>query len=191
MLNTIWPILVLVSIFFGVINGRSEQVGAAVFSGAGTAISLCITLAAVMSFWSGIMKIAEKAGITMFLSRAFRPAFRLLFPGLAPESEAGTAICMNISANMLGLGNAATPFGITAMKRLHKLGGGETADSNMITFVVLNTASVQLLPTTIAGMRAAAGSSAPMEILPAVLISSFLSLSVALVANSLLRRLWR
>lgn len=123
------------------------------------------------------MRVADKAGVTAFISRLLSPVTRVLFPGLKKESKALRAVCMNITANLLGLGNAATPFGIEAMRHLSEEGGGEAgvANNHMIMLVVLNTASIQLLPTTIATLRLKHGSVSPLDILPPILVASFVS----------------
>ena len=128
------------------------------FAGAGEAVTLVIALAGAMCLWGGLMRIADCAGLTKKLAKSFSPFLRLLFPSLEPESEAAQAISMNLSANLLGMGNAATPFGIAAMKELAKRSPyPEVATDEMITFVVMNTASVQLIPATVAMLRSAAG----------------------------------
>ena len=129
------------------------------------------------------MEIASVSQFTKILSKLFRPLTKILFRGLDNVSDALDAICMNMSANFLGLGNAATPLGITAMQKLQQASTNQdTASDHMITFVVLNTCSIQLIPTTIAALRLSAGSRSPMEILPAVLITSIVSVTCALLA---------
>lgn len=177
----------IVSILFGVLQGRGVQVTEAVFSGASSAISLCISLCGTIAFFSGLMKVAEKGGVTKVISRILRPFFKLLFKGLDPDGKAAQAICMNVSANMLGLGNAATPFGLQAMTHLQEDNIDKNVASNhMITFVVLNTASLQLIPTTIAVLRTKYGSKSPMDIMVAVWIASISSLVTGLVMAGLL-----
>lgn len=186
-MNFIWAGIMLLSILLGILTGRSAEVSSAVFEGAKNAIELCLTLLASMCLWSGLMRIAEKAGITRVMGRIFRPFLRLLFPGLEPSSKAGSAISMNVAANVLGLGNAATPLGIKAMKELHKFSSDPAAaTNNMIMFVVINTASVQILPTTIAAMRAQYGAASPMDIMPAVLLASAVSLAAGIIAVRIL-----
>lgn len=128
------------------------------------------------------MRVAEKSGITDVIARLFRPVLKHLFKGLDTSGKAFHAICMNITANLLGLGNAATPLGLEAMKRLEEEEGeNEVTSRNMVLFVVLNTASITLIPTTAASLRLKHGSAAPMEILPCVLITSVCALISALV----------
>ena len=189
MLDYIWSFLMIISFVFGIINGRSGQVTQAVFSGAQSAVTLCLTFAGTIALWSGLMNIAEKSGITKALSATLKPIIKLLFPGLNPKSPAARAICMNISANMLGLGNAATPFGLEAMKQLDIQNPVKGVASNhMITFVVVNTASIQIIPTTIAMLRSKYGSSNPMDIITAVWITSICSLIIGVIIASLLNK---
>ena len=186
MMNYVWAGLVLVSIMFGACTGRMQQVTEAVYSGGTAAVEMALTLAAVMMVWGGIMRIAEGAGVTGGISRLLSPVLGFLFPGLKKDGPAARAISMNVSANLLGLGNAATPFGIEAMKRLQEENPlKDTASRNMITFVVLNTASIQLIPTTIAGLRAKYGSLNPMDIMPAIWLAS----AIALVAGQIINRI--
>ena len=183
-MNYIWAGIMLVSVISGICTGRIQQVSDAAFDGAGQAIDLCITLVGVMMLWCGLMRIAERAGVTTALCRVLAPVLRVLFPGLDPRSEAASAISMNMVANLLGLGNAATPLGLKAMKCLAAENPRHPAASrHMITFVILNTSSIQIVPTTIAAMRSKYGAASPMDIMPAIWISSVLSLAVGLAVN--------
>lgn len=176
MMSYIFGGLITLSVVFGVLTGRMQAVSTAVLEESANAVALLIKLAGMMCFWSGMMEIAKKAQLTQKLSACFRPVFRLLFRELHPNSKAANAIVMNLAANLLGLGNAATPFGIIVMKELSALSSEKTTATNaMAMFVVLNTASLQLVPTTVAALRLANGSAAPMEILPAVWLSSGVS----------------
>ena len=179
--------MLLFSVVTGAMGGRMEQVSAAAMTGCGDAVQLAISLAGTLCLWSGVMRIADKSGITTALSRLLRPVTRLLFREIPQHSAAMKAICMNMAANLLGLGNAATPLGLAAMRELDKDAGHPAAASSaMITFVVLNTASIQLIPTTNAFLRLAAGSRAPMEILPAVWVTSAVSVTVAVLMAKML-----
>ena len=187
MMNYIFGGLILVAVACGFATGRLESVSNAALNEAGSAVQFVISLAGIMCLWNGLLNIAQKAGITKALSKLLSPVMRFLFRGLDPQGPAAQAITMNVSANILGLGNAATPLGLAAMKELEKLSGGsEAASDYMITFVVLNTASIQLLPTTIAAIRLAAGSSAPLDILPAVWLASMGTLFVGITLAKLL-----
>lgn len=161
-------------------------------SQAGSAVSLVLSLLGMMCLWSGLMKIAQESGLTDLLSKALSPITKRLFKGLNPRGEAVSAICMNMAANFLGLGNAATPLGIKAMCEMAKEEHTKTtATNNMAMFVVLNTAALQLIPTTIAVLRMQNGSAAPLDILPATWISSLTSITVGVIMARLLAPVWR
>ncbi len=187
MMKWIFSGLIVASLVFGVGLGRMDAVSNAAITECGGAVKLAITLAGSMALWSGMMRIAQKAGITERLSRLFAPVVRVLFRGLPPESPAAQAMCLNISANLLGLGNAATPLGIAAMRQLDLLNRHSPEASNyMCMFVVLNTASLQVIPTTTALLRANAGSAAPMEIMPATWVASGASILSGILVAKLL-----
>lgn len=178
----------LISVFCAVITGRVENVSKAVLDGASDAVTLLISMLGAMSLWTGLMNIADKAGFTDMLANIFSPVLKRLFNGLDTDSKALKAICMNITANLLGIGNAATPMGISAMQELQKLNPEKSiATNNMITFVVLNTASIQLIPTMLIILRQNHGSISPFSILPAVWLTSITSLLVGILASKLLQ----
>ncbi|MBQ2390522.1 MAG: spore maturation protein A [Clostridia bacterium] len=191
MLDYIWSGLMLISVITAVITGRAELLTQAVFEGSTAAVTLLISLCGGMALWSGVMEIARVCGITKAISKVLRPVIRRIFPDVANDSSICEAICMNISANMLGLGNAATPFGLKAMKLMVDKQNSDVASSSMIRFVVINTASVQLIPTTVAQLRMEHGAHNPMDILPAVWITSAASLICALFAAFVLERVWK
>ena len=180
-MNVIWSFFVVLSVICAIFLGNTDDLSKAFVDSAADAVQLLLTLAGVMCLWSGLMKIAERSGLNALVARLFSPALRRLFPRLAPDGAAFEAISMNISANLLGLGNTATPLGLRAMKELHRLDGGDAASDEMVVFVVMNTASLQLMPTTLGMLRGAYGSKAPFEILAPVWISSACALTVALV----------
>jgi Uncharacterized membrane protein, required for spore maturation in B.subtilis. len=182
LLNYIWAALILISVFCAMVTGRMPQLSAAVLSGAAGAVELVIAMAGMMCAWTGLIKIADAGGITGLLSRLLNPLMRLLFPSLKKGSPAVRAICMNITANLLGLGNAATPMGIAAMKELAKLNPSQTADNAMVMFVVINASSIQLIPTFMGTLRAKYGSPAPFDILPAVWLASVIALLAGIAA---------
>lgn len=192
MLNYIWGIMMLFSTICAIFNSRIQQLTNAIFTGSENAVALCISLLATVSFWSGIMNIAKSSGVVEFISKILRPFFKLIF-NISPNSKAAGAICMNISANMLGLSNAATPFGLEAMQLLNEQNPDKTtATDDMITFTLINTASVQIIPTTIAQIRAKYNAAAPMDILLCVWLTSGLMLFLTLILNSVFRRIkWR
>ena len=180
--------MILLSIITGAVGGNMAAVSTAAMNGCGQAVELALSLAGTICLWSGVMGIAEKSGLTDVLSRMFRPVNRFLFRGLSPDSPAIKAVSMNMAANLLGLGNAATPLGLAAMKELARENPEPgTASQAMVTVVVLNTASLQILPTTNAYLRLAAGSKEPMEILPAVWLASTVSICVGVFMSRALR----
>ena len=187
MMSWLFSGMLILSLLFGVLNGRMEQVSISAVNDCSSAVTLVIQLTGVMCLWSGLMRIAEESKLTDRLSSLFRPVMRLLFRDLPAGSKAVKAIVMNLTANLLGLGNAATPLGIAAMKELEKISPQKgAASNNMAMLVVLNTASLQLIPTTTAALRLANGSAAPMEILPAVWLSSAVSVLAGIVTAKLL-----
>ena len=176
MLNYIWSGLIAVSVLCALFMGNTADISNALIESGASSIQLILTMAGIICLWSGIMKIAVESGLTNIFAKIFAPLLRPLFPRLDKKSDAFQSITMNISANLLGLGNAATPFGLKAMEQLHTLN-----DREMVVFVVMNTASLQLLPTTLAALRQSYGSSAPFEIIVPVWISSACALAVALL----------
>lgn len=190
MMNVIWLGLILVSFVCAIFTGRMEQLSQAVMEGAGSAVTLVMTTAGMMCLWTGLMKIADSGGLTALLARIFSPVMRRLFPDYQPDSPAMKAICMNVTANLLGLGNAATPFGLAAMREMQKDRpdpDSKTANNSMILFVVVNTASIQLIPTFLGTIRMQYGSTAPFSILPAVWITSVCGLIVGIGAAFVLQ----
>ena len=191
LLNYIWAGLILVSILCAAATGRMPELSAAVLNGAGGAVTLIISMAGMMAAWTGLMKIADRSGATRLLAKLLGPLMHLLFPQCKRDSPAVKAMCMNITANLLGLGNAATPLGIAAMKELKKENPTQTADNSMAMFVVLNTASIQLIPTFMATLRAQYGSASPFDILPAVWVTSFCALIAGVCAAKLMEGQFR
>lgn len=190
MMNGILTALLVFSVVTAAFTGRMEALSAAALSGCGEAVSLVITLTGMLCLWSGLMEIARRCRLTEALARLLHPLTRWLFPTVPQGSPAVQAICMNLSANLLGLGNAATPLGIRAARRMAR-GQNGVADDELCRLVVLNTASLQLLPTTVAGVRAACGCRTPFDILPAVWLSSAISVTAGLLTARLLSRVWR
>lgn len=181
MLNYIWSGLIVLSILCASLLGNTNELSTALLNSGESSIALLLKMAGIMCLWSGIMKIAEESGFTAVIAKIFSPLLRPLFPHLKKDSTAFKSITMNISANILGLGNAATPFGLKAMNELHTLNDRkDTASNEMILFVVMNTASLQILPTTVATLRQSYGSTAPFDIIVPVWISSACALTVAL-----------
>ena len=185
----IWTGMVFLSVVFGIACGTIDAVGSAAMEGAAAAVELCLSMAGIMCLWNGIMSLMNACGLTEFLNRLFRPLLSRLMPHASRDSETLSALSGNLSCNLLGLGNAATPLGIRAAQRMANDCHGIASDE-LCLLVVLNTASIQLLPTTVAGVRAALGSVAPFDILPAVWLSSLLSVTAGIVAAKLFSHLW-
>ena len=183
----VWTGMVVLSLLFGLATGRLDAVAAAALEGAGSAVELSIAMAGTLCLWSGGMEILNVCGLSAGLARAFRPLLRRLLPRASRDPETLAAVSANVSANLLGLGNAATPLGIQAARRMAQ-GCDGIASDELCLLVVLNTASIQLLPATIASLRAAAGSQTPFDILPAVWLSSAASVAAGLAAARLLSR---
>ena len=175
-MSYIWSGLVILSFLWGFFHGNLSAVAAAALDGAQSALELSLSMAGILCLWSGVMEILNVCGLS-----------RRLLPNASRDEETLAAVSANVSANLLGLGNAATPLGIQAARRMARNCGG-TASDELCLLVVLNTASIQLLPTTVASVRAAFGSAAPFDILPAVWISSLASVTVGLLTARLLSR---
>ncbi len=178
----IWTILLLLSIVFALPAGRAGALSAAALEGAAQGITLSVSLAGPLCLWSGLNRVMADAGLTDKLARLLMPLLRRLFPVSCGDRQAREALCGNLSANLLGLGNAATPLGIQAVRRMHQISGGGPASDEMCRLIVMNTASVQLIPSTVAAMRAGLGAAAPFDILPAVWVTSLCSVTVGLLA---------
>ena len=186
----IWTGMVAASVLYGICSGTIGAVGDAALEGAAAAVELCLRMAGVLCLWSGVMSIMKASGLMDGPSRLFRPLLGRLLPRACRDPETLAALSGNVSANLLGLGNAATPLGIRAARRMAE-GCGGTASSELCTLVVLNTASIQLLPATVAGVRAALGAESAFDILPAVWMASALSVAAGLLAAKALGRVWR
>ena len=185
MINVIWCFMIVVSIVFAFANGTVGETLGAVAEGAKSAVSLTILMAGTMAFWLGLTKIAEETGVTGWISRRLRPLLKWLFPEYKKDDAVLGKVSMNMTANILGLGNAATPLGLSAMDSM-KGNGGTSPTASMILFVIINTASIQIIPTSIAALRSAYGSAAPFSVMPHVWISSFGSLIVCIMLCKLL-----
>ena len=189
-MTVIWTGMVVVSILCGLATGNGPAVAAAAMEGAAAAVELCLSMAGVLCLWMGVMEVMQRAGLAEKLARLLRPILRRLFPDFAGDRGTMDTIAANVSANLLGLGNAATPLGLEAARRMSRRTPGVASDS-LCMLVVCNTASIQLIPTTVAAVRMAAGSATPFDILPAVWVTSALSVATGILAAKLLSRLWR
>ena len=174
--------MVIISFVCALCTGRMENLSKSILDGADSSIRLVISMAGVMCLWTGIMKIADRSGMTEKISKAMSPLLSKIMPEYSPNSPAMKAVSANITANILGLGNAATPFGIAAMREMQKTNKlGSLPNNSMIMFVVINTASLQIIPTTVAALRQAAGSVAPYSILFNIWFTSLFMLILGIV----------
>jgi spore maturation protein A len=187
--GAIWTFLVAAAVVAAAVNGRTSELTAAALASAKDAIALAIGLAGAMALWLGLVRVAEEAGIVRAVARVARPVMRRLFPEVPPEHPAMGAMILNVSANVLGLANAATPFGVKAMQELESLNPrpGTATDAQAL-FCAINTASVQLIPASVIALRVAAGSRAPGEIIGATVLASLCGATAAVVASKLLAR---
>lgn len=184
MLNIIWLVLIVSSIIVAAVTGRMEAMNQAAFAGAKAGVTVCFGLLSVLAFWMGIMRIAEKAGLMGLIARVLSPVISLLFPDIPKGHPAMGYILSNMSANLLGLGNAATPMGLKAMEELQKLNPNkQQASPAMCTLLAINTASITLIPTTMIAIRMQYGSVNPVEIVGTTLLSSFAATFVAIVVD--------
>lgn len=188
-MSALWVGMIVISLVCGLLTGNGEAVGAAAVSGAAQGVELCLSMAGLLCLWTGVMEVMRRCGLAARLSRLLRPLLRRLFPSFAEDKEVMDAVSANISANLLGLGNAATPLGLEASKLMTRRTPGVASDG-LCMFVVCNTASIQLIPTTVAGLRSAAGCTTPFDILPAVWLASTLSILTGVTAVRLFSRLW-
>lgn len=187
MLNYIFAGMILFSLAAAIITGNTNSLAGAIIKGASESVNLLITMAGMLALWSGIMEIADKSGFTKAIGKLLSPLLTILFKNVKKDSKALKYISMNVSANMLGLGNAATPFGISAVKELKRLNGNkDKASDDMVLFVVMNTASLQIMPTMVGTLRQNYGSAQPFSILPCVWISSACALAVGIILAKLI-----
>ncbi|MDD4334476.1 MAG: nucleoside recognition domain-containing protein [Desulfotomaculaceae bacterium] len=191
MVNIVWLLLMVFGITVAAANGNIEIVTIAALQGANDAVKISLSLIAIITFWLGIMKLAEEAGLVRALAWLVRPLMRFLFPSVPKDHPAMGAIVMNLSANILGLGNAATPMGLIAMRELQKLNrNSDTASDAMCTFLGLNTACITLIPTTIIGIRLLYGSTDPTAIVGPTIMATAFSMFVAIMVDRLLRLIY-
>ena len=188
-MTLVWCGMVAAALVCGVMNGSLDAVSRAAAEGAQSAVTLCLGMAGMLCLWNGVLEVMDRAGLTALLRRVLRPLLRRLYPAFQDDAPVMDAVSANVCANLLGLGNAATPFGLRAARGMAEHSGGVANDS-LCLLVVCNTASIQLLPTTVAALRAGAGCSAPFDILPAVWFTSAAALAAGLLAAALLRRVW-
>lgn len=188
-MGIIWTAMVFLSVLYAMANSTMDAVTAGALDGAAAAVQLCIAMTGAICLWSGILEVMRRSGLATLLERLLRPILRFLYPSFARDKDVLGNIAANVSANLLGLGNAATAPGIRAAQLMSSKSPG-IASNELCMLVVCNTASIQLLPTTAASLRAAAGCTTPFDILPAVWLASALSVSVGIFAAKILERVW-
>ena len=186
-MNWIWTGFLALSLVCAWFTGQTGALASAALEGARTAVELVLRLAGPLCLWSGVSRLASELGFTDRLSRLLAPLLRRLFPQAWQDRDTRGQLCGNVSANLLGLGSAATPMGIRTVQGMLRLSGGQVSDE-MCRLIVMNTASIQLIPTTVAAVRAVLGAAAPFDILPAVWLTSLGSVTVGLLAVEALRR---
>jgi len=191
--NLVWLGLILIGVVVAALNGNVEAVTKAAFEGAELAVQVALRLIGVLTFWLGMMKLAEAGGLVKLLAGLFRPILSFLFPSIPKDHPAMGAIVMNLSANILGLGNAATPMGLIAMQEMQKINRGkpDEASDSMCTFLALNTSCITLIPTTILAIRIKFGSLNPTEIVGTTIFATACGMAVAITADRLLRAWYR
>lgn len=186
-MKAIMVIIPILSLIFAALGGRMPELSESILAKSGEAVELVISLCGIMCFWCGLMRVAERAGLTEKLARLISPAVCALFRGIPRGSKAAGLITMNLAANILGLGNASTPLGIAAMREIAELdGAAEQASDNMILLTVLNTASLQIIPATAAALRSANGAEQPFDILPCVWIVSVYAALIAVTSAKIM-----
>lgn len=187
MLNVLWPIFLIISFVYAIIVGRVDEVNKSIFDSAKSAVELSITFLGTMCLWNGIMKIVQSTSLMENLTKALKPIMKYLFPDLKNNNKAYQEISMNIIANILGLGNAATPLGLKAMKTMQKDNNKkDTLSNSMAMFIVLNTASLQLMPTTVIAIRSSLGSENPSSIIIPVWIATISAVIIGIFVTELL-----
>ncbi len=191
MLNYIWFGLMAIALVVAAINGTADAVTKGAVESASSAVQIAIGLIGIMTLWLGIMRVAEAAGLVTLVGRALSPLLRWLFPDVPEGHPAGGAIVLALAANLLGLNNAATPLGIKAMEELQTINPEkETASNAMVTFMAVTTSGVQLIPATMIGVLAAAGSSSPTSIIAPTILATFIGTMAAVLAARLLQRFY-
>ncbi len=188
MVNLLWAGMIVISIIIAAVNGKMEAITPLIFASAEQAVHISLGLISIMVFWLGMMKIIEKSGFIHIVIFFLKPIAHWLFPGVPRNHKAMNVMLMNMGANLLGMGNAATPFGIKAMKELESLNNnpGEATD-DMCTFLAINTASLTLIPTTIIAIRAATGAQNPADVIGTTIAATFCSATVAILSDRFFR----
>lgn len=191
MLNIIWPLFIIVSLVYAICLGKIDEVNLAIFDSVENAVQLSIKLLGTMCLWNGIIKIAEKTSIMSKLKKVLKPILKFLFPDINENDKAYGEISMNVVANIMGLGNAATPLGLNAMKSMQKENRDKKVLSNsMAIFIIINTASIQIIPTTVIAIRSSLGSSNPTKMILAVWLATAGAAISAITLSKILIKRW-
>ena len=187
MLNKIWPFFIIISFIYAIYSGNFSNINNAIFESADQTVELCLTMFGTLCLWNGIMKIAIKTSMIEKLTKFLKPVISFIFPEIKNDKKISNEISMNIVANILGLGNAATPLGLKAMESMQKINKDKSKLSNpMAMFILRNTASLQIVPTTVISIRSSLGSQEPTKIIFAVWIATIAAFSTAIIAGKLL-----
>ncbi|HHX12511.1 MAG TPA: nucleoside recognition protein [Clostridiales bacterium] len=190
MLNYLWGLMIIIAIIVGIFTGRIDEVSNATLSSSKEAVTLCISMLGIMAMWTGLMEVAKRSGIVSSFTKALRPVLKLLFPDIPQDHIVNEYIASNMIANILGLGWAATPMGLMAMKELKKLNkDSDLASHDMCTFLIINISSLQLIPVNIIAYRSQYGSSNPAEILAAGIVATMFSTLVGVAFSIIARNL--
>ena len=187
MLNKIWPFFIIISFIYAIYSGNFSNINTAIFESADQTVELCLTMFGTLCLWNGIMKIAIKTSMIEKLTKFLKPVISFIFPEIKNDKKISKEISMNMVANILGLGNAATPLGLKAMESMQKTNADKSKLSNpMAMFILINTASLQIIPTTVISIRSSLGSQEPTKIIFAVWIATIAAFSTAIIAGKFL-----
>ena len=191
-MNYIWTFLIVFSLISAIYYGNIGELSSGIINSGNTAVILCISLLGTFCLWNGIMNVAEKSGLSKAFAKFLSPVLCRIFKGIKHDDQALLPISLNISSNLLGLSNAATPLGIEAMKRLAESNKNKTVpDNNMVLFVVMNTAALRLIPTTVAALRAKHQSENPLEIILPSIITSVTALTIGILTAKIFERIFK
>ena len=189
MLNIIWPIFIILSFVYGLLTGKVDQINEGIFESVSDAVELSITFLGTICLWNGIMEIVKRTTLMEKLTKLLKPILKLLFPELKDNPQANAEISMNMIANILGLGNAATPLGLKAMKTMQKENKRkDTLSNSMVMFIVLNTASLQLIPTNVIAIRTSLGSNQATKIILPVWGATIVAAIVGVIATKIITK---
>lgn len=191
MISKLWVIFLVLSFVLGALTGRMEAVSVAAAKGATESVSLILSITGIMCLWSGVMELVSESGLAAKIAKILQPMLRPLFGRASADREAMEAVSANVTANLLGLSNAATPIGLRAASRLYTVCGRRGTPDAVLTLIILNTASIQLVPATVAAVRASYGAANPYDIMPAVWGASIFSVVVVLSSAYVLKRFWK